>query len=115
MEVKSRFPEQPLSLTKQNLSTDAPKIAGTTKIAKVTQIPSKLPKSSIAFGEIVETKTSFSSAPIKYVLSYRDKYGSRFKDEVVRNIESLESLSQTQHTQIEGTLEVTRIVMLQNM
>lgn len=57
---------------------------------------------------------SSSSPPIKYILSYRESC-SRFKDEIVDNIESLEPTVDQQKRQEEAILEVTRIVYIEPM
>lgn len=80
-----------------------------------TQISPTSFESTKAAGIILETENSFSSSPIKYILSYRGGDGTRFKDEVVENMESLEPSSQNQNAQRDGILEVTRIVTIQEM
>ena len=71
------------------------------------------PKSSTALEIMGETEDCFSASPIKYVLSYRDSDGRRFKDEVVQHMKSLEPIAQKQR---DGhILEVHRIVMIQEM
>lgn len=77
-----------------------------------TEIPPQTSKSSTRLEIMAETKNTFSSSPIKYVLSYRGRGGIRFKDEVVQHMESLEPMSQNQR---EWIFEVNRIVIMEEM
>ena len=80
--------------------------------SKTGQKPSEFFNPSAVLRPIAERESSFSHSPIKYVLSYRDQEGRRFKDKVVQHQALLEPFS---HNQREWILEVTRIVMMQEM
>ena len=81
----------------------------------ITHIHPERFKSSTASGANTKTESPLPSSPIKYVLCYRQNDGTRFKDHIVRNVESLEPMLQDLHAQGDGILEVTRTVFIQEM
>ena len=82
---------------------------------QISQVSLQNSESSTACDANAETKNPFSSSPIKYVLSYRESNGTQFKDQIVRNVKSLEPMHDDQHTQGEGIIEVNRIIWIRDM